>query len=547
MIVDARSVPENETVETDVCVVGAGIAGITIAREFSNRGFEVCLLESGDLKFDEKIQALGQGENIGHPYFPLDTARARQFGGSANFWDIDLGMGVMGARLRPLDPIDFEKRDWIPYSGWPFGKPELDPYYERAQSFFRVEPTGFDLQQWDDPQNAARLPLLNGRVQTVIFKFGRGELFTQDYRYEVTQLAENILSFLFANVTELETDEVGRSVKRVHVTCLGGSTFWVSAKVFILAAGGIETPRLLLQSNKTCTAGLGNDHDLVGRFFMEHLHFASGWYLPSDPEIWQRAALYKSIRQVNQVPIIGKLTVSEKVLRGERLLNQNVQLIPRTLSPAQIYGGVLSEGIVSLQALRTAIRGRTIPSDFFQHLLRVGRHVNHVGINIGRKLRTKWAGVGSSRMFNVFRLAHMAEQVPNPDSRVRLSAERDGLGQYRVRLDWKPTELDFCSVVRTQKIIDEELRRANLGRLYIQLRGPVAPPDLHGGYHHMGTTRMHDDPKKGVVDRNCRVHGMANLFIAGPSVFPTGGYANPTLTTVALALRLADRVKGIMA
>jgi choline dehydrogenase-like flavoprotein len=137
----------------------------------------------------------------------------------------------------------------------------------------------------------------------------------------------------------------------------------------------------------------------------------------------------------------------------------------------------------------------------------------------------------------------MAEQVPNPHSRVTLAPQRDCLGQNRVRLNWQLSAIDILSVIRTQHIIDSELRRAGLGRLYTQLRDETLPPNLHGGYHHMGTTRMHADPKKGVVDANCRVHGLSNLFIAGPSVFPTGGYANPTLTIVALAVRLADHIK----
>ncbi len=140
----------------------------------------------------------------------------------------------------------------------------------------------------------------------------------------------------------------------------------------------------------------------------------------------------------------------------------------------------------------------------------------------------------------------MTEQVPNPNSRVMLAAERDSFGQNRVYLDWQLSPVDIRSTIRAQEIIDQEIRHAGLGRLHIQMKDDAPPPGLGGGYHHMGTTRMHVDPKKGVVDENCRVHGISNLFVAGPSVFPTGGYANPVLTTVALAIRLADYVKNLM-
>ncbi|MGH7827798.1 MAG: FAD-dependent monooxygenase, partial [Candidatus Binatia bacterium] len=351
MIVDARSVSENETVETDVCIVGAGVAGITLAREFIDRGVEVCLLESGDLKFNPEIQSLCSGENVGYRYFPLQDARARYFGGSANLWDIDMGDGcVSAARLRPFDSIDFEERDWVPHSGWPFGKAELDPFYDRAQSLLKIEPASYDVNDWEDPANRPRLPFVNGRVQTVIFKFISNNRFIHDLRYEVTQ-AENILTFLFANALEIETDETAQTVKRLRVGCLAGNRFWLSAKVFILAVGGIETPRLLLLSNQVQKSGLGNRNDLVGRFFMEHLHFWSGIYLPSEAAGCKQANLYRSVHRVREVPIIGKLAVSENVLREEKLLNQNIQLIPENLSSWETYPGIRSEGLLSLKNL----------------------------------------------------------------------------------------------------------------------------------------------------------------------------------------------------
>jgi choline dehydrogenase-like flavoprotein len=321
----------------------------------------------------------------------------------------------------------------------------------------------------------------------------------------------------------------------------------MAAKLFILATGGIETPRLLLLSNVTQRAGLGNQYDLVGRFFMEHLHFWSGVYLPSHLDLYNSAALYAAIRRVKQVPIIGKLALSEKVLREEKLLNQNIQLIPRTITTADLYRGPIAKSISSLQALRVALCGGNVPVALGKHLVDVVVGLDDVARATYRKVRRQIARIFPEKHIPGFRLAHMTEQAPNPNSRVMLATERDCLGQSRVRLNWQLSGIDILSVVRTQQIIDAELRRARLGRLYTQLRDETPPPGLHGGYHHMGTTRMHSDPKQGVVDANCRVHGLSNLFIAGPSVFPTGGYANPTLTIVALAARLADHIKILLA
>src|SRR5262245_33484082 len=243
MIADARSVSQDEVVETDVCIVGAGVAGVTLACEFAGQGFQVLVLESGALQRDDDTQALYQGENVGHPYYPLHEARARYCGGSANFWDIDLGDGRFGgARLRPLDPVDFEERDWIPYSGWPFDRPRLEPFYERAQATFDIKEPSYATDLWDDSGERPRLEFVGGAVETVIFKFGAQDAFFRR-RDEVVRRADNVIVLVYANVVEIETDSSGQVVRAVKVACLQGNRFSVSAKQFILAAGGIETPR----------------------------------------------------------------------------------------------------------------------------------------------------------------------------------------------------------------------------------------------------------------------------------------------------------------
>ncbi len=545
MIVDARVFPEGQTVETDVCIVGAGIAGVTLAREFIGREFRVCLLESGGRELDQDTQSLYCGETVGHPYYPLHTARARCFGGSSNLWHIDIGNNQLGARLRPLDEIDFEERDWIPYSGWPFRKCHLDPFYKRAESLCQTEPFIYDLDHWENPARTPRLPFIGDRVRTIIYKFGSRKPFIRGYLDEITR-ANNITTFLHANVVDIETNETAQTVTRLRVACLQGNTFSVSGKLFILAAGGIETPRLLLLSNKTQKGGLGNQNDLVGRFFMEHHHYWSGIFVPSRPDIFAKTALYASIHAVNGVPVIGKLALAEKVLRQEKLVNQNIQLIPGVISDAFLYASIASRGIASFKVLRSAVRRGQYPDGLGKHVTNVISDIDDIAKVAYGRVKGKVKRILNKHRIKAFRLAHMTEQVPNPSSRVTLTADRDNLGQNRARLDWQLSPMEILSTIRTQEIMDEELRRAGLGRLYIQMNDETPPADLHGGYHHIGTTRMHIDPKKGVVNENCQVHGLFNLFIAGPSVFPTGGYANPVLTIVALAVKLADHVKTLM-
>ncbi|MCP4417271.1 MAG: GMC family oxidoreductase [Chloroflexi bacterium] len=510
MIIDARSLPEGETLVADICIVGAGTAGITLARELIRTDMNVLLLESGGLEADRDTQALYKGANVGIPYFDLDKARARLFGGSSNRWHIEIGENEMGVRLRPFDPIDFEAKEWVPYSGWPFDKAHLDPYYDQAQTICQIASPAFDVNNWHDPEKRPSL-LLNDDVQTIIYKIGSRRPFTQKYMQEITQ-ADNINSVMQANVLEIETDAGGQKVTSLKAATLEGNQFSVDARIFVLAAGGIETPRLLLLSRRTHTNGLGNYNDLVGRFFMEHLHFWSGVFVPATPMLFKKMALYSSIHRVNQVPIIGKLALTESVLRREKLLNLNIQLMPSYMS------------------------------ERFNYLPVSGRETSTKVYNIYRKVRGR-IGKALGREIKVFRLANMTEQVPNPNSQVSLMTEKDALGQNRAKLDWQVTDLDIRSTIRTQKLLDKAVRQTNLGRIHIQMKANELPKNLHGGFHHMGTTRMHEDPKQGVVDKNGRLHGLANLYIAGPSVFPTGGYANPVLTLVALTVRLADHLK----
>jgi hypothetical protein len=449
VIIDAHSVPEDTAIETDICIVGAGTAGISLAREFVGHNYRVGLFESGGLEPDKDTQHLYWGENIGLPYFPLDTARARYLGGSINRWHVGLGGNQLGARMRPLDPIDFEERDWIPFSGWPFKKSHLDPFYDRAQSICKINPPTFKPEDWEDPGKSPRLPLNEKQIETVIFKFGLRDPFIYDYAKELRR-AENISVYLHANVTEIETDSAGGNVKRLRIECLQGSKFWVSARVFVLAAGGIETPRLLLLSEKTEKGGLGNKGGLIGKFFMEHLHFWSGVFVPSSPDLFKSTALYNDIQTINDVPVIGKLAFTEETMRKEKLVNHCIQLIPRVELQSFLHKFVYPSS-------ETAMHVHSRQSGPFSLF---GNRVKAVS--------TKFRRLGSrltKGRVKLFHLANMTEQIPNPESCVTLGDECDSLGKRRVKLNWQVTQDDITSAVRAHEILARELGAADLGRL----------------------------------------------------------------------------------
>jgi hypothetical protein len=296
-------------------------------------------------------------------------------------------------------------------------------------------------------------------------------------------------------------------------------------------------------SNQVQKEGLGNGNDCVGRFFMEHPHLWSGTFIPSNLDISNTMELYK-LHRLGDIPIMGKLTLKADTLRNERLLNYTVSIHPDYSQSYKHYKAQFPPGVLSAMELQSTLASGKIPHHLVRDFLNILKDFPKVvAASIGHPTSEFQKKYAAGEQIIVYRLNHMSEQAPNPESRVMIDDEKDALGQNRVKLKWNLTNQDIDSMIRAQKIIDQDLRSNGLGRLSIDMEGSKPPADIHGGWHHMGTTRMHVDPKQGVVNEHCRVHGISNLFIAGASVFPTAGYANPVLTTLALTIRLADYIK----
>lgn len=559
MWIDARQVPRDHVVEADVCIVGSGPAGLTLARELAATGVGVCILESGGRQYDDATQSLAEGRFTGASHFELlRNARRRQLGGMANQWDSEIGIrDRLGFRAGPLDPIDFEKRDWLPHSGWPFGRAELDPYYERVHTSFGLGPYKYAGEYWENAV-ARQLPLDGETFATDVWTFVRQEIFTTELPEALAQ-APNVSIYLWANVVEVETDDTATNVTAVRVACLTGSTFRVRARLFVLAAGGLENARLLLLSDSVQSGGLGNGHNVVGRFFTEHQPVHGGTLFPADRGLIDRLSLY-DVRTVNDVPVIGKLTLKEDVARREQLLGFSVAFLPKH----RRYRKAQQEYLHSAEALaRAAVRGR-LPKNARDHLRNAvtgsdfiaARALNKASggrlfadFNAGPDMLNGggWSASGdASRHFSVIDVHLHVEQAPHPENRVMLLRDLDALGCRKTHLHWLWRQRDIESVQRAQLLLADGFRRAGLGEYRIAVEAGRPVLDASGLHHHMGTTRMHEDPKQGVVDANQRVHGVSNLYVAGYSVFPTGGYMNPTLTVLAMSLRLADHIKQVI-
>ena len=528
MLIDARGIPTGTVVQADVAIVGAGAAGISLALELAAKGLSVCMLESGGTEPDSANQSLYSGRSVGLPHCPLDVCQLRYLGGNTNAW---------GGWCRPLEAIDFETRPWVEASGWPFSISELAPYYRQAHEICQVPSEDYDLNDAVaelQHSRAAPLPFDPSKLETLIYRFSPPTRFGQHYRSRLKR-AEGLRCYLHANVLSIKADSSARSVARLLVGTFSGVRFEVTARSYVLAAGGIENARLMLLSNDVAEEGLGNRYDLVGRFYMDHPHTKRRIVVPSRR---LKSGLYGELFRPRR--IMARIALPDSVQRHEALLGYSANLHP-------VYFGHESRGWEALRDTALSL-SRSRRSDPFHRVPPYRRKelTARQWLEMARQpAHTTAAGLlrifKPNRFISSFVLESKPEQAPNAASRVSLDEERDAFGLRRIKVDWRMLPLDRRTAVRGEELIDEELQRLGIGALAPLPAGFIEqwPDTLESGWHQLGTTRMHSDERRGVVNANGRVHGLSNLYVAGGSVFPTGGTAPPTLTIVALALRLA--------
>ncbi|HET9486993.1 MAG TPA: GMC family oxidoreductase [Chryseosolibacter sp.] len=512
MHTDARTLENNSVIEGDVCIIGAGVAGITLALQFVNTRRKVILLEGGGFDVDMEMQELYRGKSIGQRYYPLQSARLHYFGGTSGHW---------GGFCSTLDPIDFHKREWVPYSEWPIQYSDLFPYYRDASRLVELPTSNFDLEYWrtTDPE-LIPLPFNEKVVKHKMLQFSPPTRFGKTYRDAIVE-AGNIFLYTHAKVVDIRANELVTNIGSVKVKNMAGKEHVVKAKYFVAACSAMHNARLLLASDTQAKKGLGNDRDLVGRFFMDHLEMmASEIFL----QVRQSVKLYRPW-VFRETKARAELRLSDSEQSQLQILNATAALMPNHIAettPANI-NSFSSDAEGNVKGWDVLDRNRPM---FFQRWKK-------------EKFRYKH-----------FSFFTRLEQSPNPDSRVTLDGERDALGMRRVILNWKLTDLEKRSLRSFHEAIGLEAGRSEVGRVklmewLLDERDHTWPDILGGGWHNIGTTRMADSPSKGVVDQHCRVYGIDNLFMAGSSCFPTSGSANPTLTIIALTLRLSDHLKSL--
>jgi hypothetical protein len=324
MHTDARTLQAGHLLEADLCIVGAGAAGISIAREWIGAARTVLLLEGGGFDYEPRMQDLYRAENVGLPYFPIQAARLHYFGGTTGHW---------AGFCAPYDASDFERRDWVPHSGWPITRAELDPYYARAQRVLELGPYDYDVASWQRRvPSLVPWPMDARRLWTKLWQFSPPTRMGTRYRDEIVN-ARNVHLVTYANVCEVETNESASAVTGLRVKTIDGKELHARAKQYVLACSTIQNARLLLASNRHATAGLGNGHDLVGRYFMLHLEMPTGQLVLTGAGA-QRAstALYEFTW--GQKHARGELAPTPTLQRERRMLNATVSLTPATAREA---------------------------------------------------------------------------------------------------------------------------------------------------------------------------------------------------------------------
>ena len=526
MLTDFDAVSESSQIEADICIVGAGAAGITLALELIPTGKKILVLEGGGLGLRQASQSLYEMDLISPRYQPTTFSRMRFFGGSTNHWE---------GSVRTFEPIDFESRAWVPDSGWPFSYQELLPYYDRAFPYIEAGPRYNDerpftqhLGDFNKKFDAAGFVCRLG-YHSPPTRFGTQYL-------EQLRSAPNVTVMLNANLLSINEAANRRSVENLTIGNYRKTTSTVTARYYVVALGGIENARALLLSDAVTQGGIGNEYDLVGRYFMDHPVIKSLVFYPNADlgRAWHGG-------QVRYQSMIYNLSfeATEGFLRQHRLTNARMPLDWSTQTDTSV-------GIESAHQIEKAVsQGMGLPH-ILSHLSNMLREEDLIVEQLRRKrgltpLKSRADDYGG------YVIEMMMEQRPDRDNRISLTEKRDALGLRKGKIFWRVPQQEkddfkrlidlFAKGVGAQGlgIVRSLLEDDDTGRRFDEL--------LNYGSHHMGSTRASADPKKGVVDADQRIHGRSNIYIAGSSIFPTGGHVPPTTTIVATTIRLADHLR----
>jgi choline dehydrogenase-like flavoprotein len=563
MIIQAHTLPDSTDLSAHLAVVGAGPAGIVIALEAAKHGFDVLLVESGYEKFNAHVQQLSDAAAWdSRLHSPMSLTVRRQLGGASNLWP---------GRCVPYDPVDFDHRPAISCTDWPVTYEELLPYFQRAcdwlccgRAVFNVGalshlPSSLVPGLHDGDASAGSLERWSKQPN---FAHGYGDALRQSSRVRV--------------VTGLTCTDVicrpgGTRAGQLACRTIDGKRVSISARGYVLAAGGLETTRLLLASRGPHDCAIGNHSGHLGSWYMGHVLGVIANVRFSTPP---RDTVSDFERDLDGTYVRRRFSIDRDVQRRHDLPNAVAWLANHELADARHRSGSLSLTYLILRsplgrklmadAPRLSLTGRDIPGSPYRgaettsirsHLVNAAkdwRSVIPFAVEFGGRRflahEAKAPGFFVSSPANVYPLEFQGEHIPNRNSRVSLSSERDAVGMPKLNIDLRFSQQDVDGILRCHEVWDDYLKRSGCGRLEYISQDPSSLMwhRLGGGFHQQGTTRMAARAEDGVVDKHLAVHGMSNLFVASSSTFLTSGQANPTFMILVFALRLADRLKSVL-
>lgn len=580
-IADLASTPAEPDLHADLVIIGGGPAGLSIARELAGSNLDVIVLESGAEEQDERFSGLNAVKADGTAWTDAQIDRRTAFhGDSPALWSHE--DQPYGVRCRALggsthawagksaafDAMDFRARPWVANSGWPLRGDEVSPFVDRAADMLNLGPNRNGAEFWEEAGYDAPTPALDHEtLEPYFWQFARSRIDPLDILRagaEFTrEAADNVQVFTNATVVRVNVNASGRTFESLDVATLEGGRRRVRARACVLAASAIENPRLLLASNVVQSKGLGNDHDVVGRYLIDHPSAVIGHF---DREhintVEKRFGFYGLRRDGRAHMYMHGLALSPAAQEDGGLTNAGLFMMPErahddpwdalkrllqrnTDEPLTDIASVLkSPGLMALGLGRKALESALSPSWF------TGAVVNAIIERTPNMAVREFQTRGVPHKLTRMEVAGVAEQPPEPENRITLSDAVDVHGVPLADVVWRVGEQPRRTLAALGHAMARTFKDAGLPDPVLEpwiVEDRLDDAVIIDMAHSMGTTRMADDPKRGVVDASLQVHGVNGLYIAGSSVFPTGGHANPTLMIIAMSIRLAEHLKAQLA
>lgn len=541
MIEDARTLAAGTRLQADICVIGAGPAGTTLALELAELGRDVLLLEAGGLEDDPDLSALAAPASGFRYGSETEIIQHLRFGGNANSWHVRTPSDGSRVRFAAFQDADFEAREETGNWRWPFRAADLRPAEHRAGALWGLAPAGFGA-----PED---LPQPGGDLDTASYQFPSARKVTKDFRDRISR-SKHITLLTHALVHRLEFED-GRATQ-AHITPHPDHPVTICAGTFVVASGALGACRLLFNSPMANGDAPGNQGDALGRYLMDHPGVLGGVFYPSSPAVIRQFIPY-DICETETVPAMAHMVLSNARLRAGGVLGLASQFFPRSASWRwdHVPSFRRNDAVLGIIAARRALEQRRLPSTrHLRHILAgldaaIPYLIHRARVPQSSMARGGWSQrPGAEDRYAVFEVVQSAEQAPHRDNRVLPSEETDALGHRRITLDWQLHEPDIEKIIAAQEVFEAGIAASGLGRIDHARPGGTLRLQTTSSHHHIGGLRMGSDPATSVTNANGRVHGTDNLYVAGSGLFPTGSYANPTWLIAVLAVRLAVHLAG---